>query len=237
MGKIGIITYAYPHLKTEQLIVGLRSQNCTWAWDLKVFALPYTARKGRAVFFSHRPNQANAISPDVLCEAYGIEYKKCLSDTDIDDKCDLYLIAGAGILSSKAVAHKKIINCHPGIIPAVRGLDSFKWSIYHMRPLGNTLHYITDNVDAGEIISVLPTPVFITDSLETLARRHYENEIKLLSSFQSYLDNPHNMYAHLNVQEATMRMPFEVEVKMSRMFDSYKEKYALPYSPLKKQDS
>jgi phosphoribosylglycinamide formyltransferase-1 len=92
------------------------------------------------------------------------------------------------------VRGKKIINCHPGILPAVRGLDAFKWTIYEMKPLGVTLHYIDEEVDSGEIISVIPTPIFITDDLETLARRHYENEIYVLSNFEEYLNRPVNPF-------------------------------------------
>ena len=194
--------------------------------DITVYALPFKKRKSRDVFFSHRPNQSNAVSPKILCNAYGIEYKEVACDTDIDNSCDEYVITGAGILSTDAVKNKKIINCHPGIIPATRGLDAFKWSIYNMRPLGNTLHYINEDVDRGEIIAVLPTPVFITDNLEILARRHYENEIKMLSSYQYYLANPQNDYVDIEMQDATSRMPFDIEVKMADMFEEYKGRYA-----------
>lgn len=225
MGKLGIITYAHPHLKTEQVLMSMISLGqCTE--DIVVYALPFKKRKNREVFFEHRPNQMNAVSSKIICKSYGIEYKECLSDTDIDDQCDKYLITGAGILSANAVKNKKIINCHPGIIPIARGLDAFKWSIYNMQPVGNTLHYIDENVDKGEIITVLPTPVFVTDSLETLARRHYENEIRILSSYQYYMNNPQNDYVDFKVEEATMRMPFEIEIKMSDMFEMYKAKYA-----------
>ena len=225
MGKLGIITYAHSHLKTEQVLLSLISDEKIKK-DITVYALPFKKRNSRDVFFSHRPNQSNAVSPKTLCDAYDIEYKEVSCDTDIDKSCDDYVITGAGILSANAVKGKKIINCHPGIIPATRGLDAFKWSIYNMRPMGNTLHYIDENVDRGEIIAVLPTPVFRTDTLETLARRHYENEIKMLSSYQYYLDNPQNDYADIEMQEATKRMPYDVEVKMADMFEEYKIRYA-----------
>lgn len=225
MGKLGIITYAYQHLKTEQVLLSLISDNKCLK-DISVYALPFKKRKSRDYFFAHRPNQTNAVSPEIICNSYDIEYKEVASDVDIDNFCDEYIITGAGILSADAVKNKKIINCHPGIIPAARGLDAFKWSIYNMRPIGNTLHYIDENVDSGEIIAVLPTPVFCTDTLETFARRHYENEIKMLSSYQYYLDNPQNEYTDIEMQEATMRMPFDVEVKMADMFEEYKARYA-----------
>ena len=66
-----------------------------------------------------------------------------------------------------------------------------------MLPLGVTLHYIDENVDAGEVISVVETPVFASDSLESLARRHYENEIKLLSEFELYMRKPQNLFSQI----------------------------------------
>lgn len=219
--KVGIITYQHRHLKTEQIIMNLIIQG----YHLKVFALPFVQRKKRKVFFLHRPNQNEGVDVQLVCHKYNIEYKKCESDIDIGDECDEYLITGAGILSKEVVDNKKIINCHPGIIPISRGLDAFKWSIYHMRPIGNTLHYIDKNVDKGKIISIITTPVFETDTLETFARRHYEIEIRMLSEYRYFIDNPYNSYKDAKVYEATMRMPYNIEVEMFHMFEKYKELY------------
>ncbi|MEG1895228.1 MAG: formyltransferase family protein, partial [Oscillospiraceae bacterium] len=194
---------------------------------ITVYALPFVSRKAREVFFNHRPCQTAAVAPDILCRGYGLKYVKCQSDTDIDNSCHIYLVAGAGILSPAAVENKKIINCHPGIIPAARGLDSFKWSILNMVPVGNTLHYIDKGVDCGEIITVLPTPVFSTDTLETLARRHYERELQLLSGYRYHLAHPQNDFAALACRNATMRMPIATEKQMVDLFNQYKERFAL----------
>ena len=218
---VGLITYNFPHLKTEQVIENLVYNHK----QLKIYALPFISRKERVVLFHHRPNQTISIAPEVIGEKHGIDFIPCETDLDIDDRCDIYLILGAGILSEKCVKNKKIVNAHPGIIPACRGLDSFKWAIYNKIPLGNTLHYIDENVDSGEIISVVPTTVYKTDSLETLSRRHYENEIKMLSDFESYINKPLNNFAKIQTNEPTRRMGVEIESKMVRMFDEYIDKY------------
>lgn len=217
---IGLITYNFPHLKTEQIVGNLIGNYS----NMKMYALPFVPRKEKATLFHHRPNQTISIVPEVMAKKHNIAFVKCMNDLDIDDDCDIYLILGAGILSEKCVKDKKIINAHPGIIPACRGLDSFKWAIYKDIPIGNSLHYIDENVDAGEIISVIPTTVYKTDSLETLSRRHYENEIRMLSNFESYLKRPVNSYSNIQSDEPTMRMSTEIETKMVRMFDDYVEK-------------
>ena len=52
------------------------------------------------------------------------------------------------------------------------------------------MHFIDENVDSGEIISVAPTDVFHSDTIMTLARRYYENEIATLAKFVYFLENP-----------------------------------------------
>lgn len=47
--KVGIITYQYQHLKTEQVIMNLIIQGC----KLKVYALPFIEKKGKEDIFLH----------------------------------------------------------------------------------------------------------------------------------------------------------------------------------------
>jgi len=223
--KIGLITYHYPHLKTEQVILNFLRRYPPHMFE--IYALPYAQRRNREVLIMHRPPQYKAVAPEVIARAYKIEYKPVKSDVEIPDGYDFYIILGSGILSADFVRGKKIINCHPGILPAVRGLDALKWTIYEMKPLGVTLHYIDEEVDSGEIISVVQTPVFLTDDLETLARRHYENEIWVLSNFQEYLSNPVNPFSGLDSEPPHRRMPLSIEKEMIRKFEEWKNKYSL----------
>ncbi|MGP1561786.1 MAG: formyltransferase family protein [Helicobacteraceae bacterium] len=176
--------------------------------------------------FWHRPAQENSISAEEIALKRGLFYKKCASDKDIDNSCDVYLITGAGIISPECIKGKKIVNCHPGIIPAVRGLDAFKWAILDKKPLGVTLHYIDKEIDEGQIIAVLPTPIYKTDSLLSLAARHYETEIRATANFLRYIKNPTNPYAAIEKGEPRMRMPLAKEKELLRSFDAYLEKFA-----------
>jgi phosphoribosylglycinamide formyltransferase-1 len=220
--NVGLITYNFPHLKTEQLLQYFININDL---NLKIYALPFAERKERVTLFPHRPNQKDAVASEVIAKKHKIPYIKCKSDSDIDNTCELYLILGSGIISSEVIIGKKIINCHPGIIPACRGLDSFKWAIYNMQPLGVTLHYIDEKIDAGEIISIVPTNVYKTDSITTLARRHYEAEINCMANFIYHIKNPNNQYKNMEVIENKMRMPIEKEKELARLFEKYIEKY------------
>lgn len=224
IGKVGIITYDVPHLKTEQVLSGLIIGG--WKTKLMIYSIPFIKRRARVELFQHRPNQNNSILPEIIAQKHDIPYKKCCGDYEISNECDFYLIAGGGILTKECVRGKKIINAHPGIIPSSRGLDSFKWDIYEDKPLGVTLHYIDENVDKGVIISVIPAPVYKGDTLETLARRHYNNEINILSNFVFHLNNPINDFKNIPLCESRKRMGVEFEKKMLEKFPEYIKKWS-----------
>lgn len=220
--KIGIITYDHNHLKSEQVIVPLYNKG----FDIVIYALPFVQRPTREVLFSHRPNQQNAQHPNDIANRLGIDYIRCASDAQIDNCCDLYIVTGAGILSNECVGNKKIINCHPGLIPASRGLDSFKWAIFDFVPIGNTLHFIDHRVDAGEIIYQEKTPLYMSDSIEEFALRHYSCEIEMLSNFYEHLLNKSKIQFDLEEGVAHKRMPLDVETEMLCRFEAYKGKFA-----------
>lgn len=220
MKRLGIITYNINHLKTEQIVLNLLGR-----YELMIYALPFTARPCRKVLFQHRPDQLAAAHPQDICKYHGLPFVLVNHDFEIDNACDLYMVTGAGILSAECLREKRVLNGHPGIIPAARGLDAFKWSIYNSIPLGVTLHYIDRDIDAGQVLSVVPTPIFPTDTLESLARRHYENEIRLLSDFEEYMENPGNPYAGIRPGESMRRMKWEQEEELQKKFELYKEQY------------
>lgn len=135
-----------------------------------------------------------------------------------------------GVLVPEAVIKLgvPIINCYPGIIPNVRGLDAFKWAIYDMLPMGNTLHFIDGAVDIGQPIKIVETPVFSTDhSIGILARRHCKYEINLLSHFDWFLDGDRSEYDFTSQRPAHMRMKRAEENIMISRFQSYFEKYGI----------
>ncbi len=69
--KVGLLSYNYIHLKTEQVFAKLLSKN----FDLKFYLLPFQKRDSRDVFFSHRPNQENSVAVEVLAKSNDIPIK------------------------------------------------------------------------------------------------------------------------------------------------------------------
>jgi len=223
--RVGIITYDMAHLKTEQVVRGLLLRGLR---DMAVFALPFRARPERAVLFAHRPAQFDGAPAREMARAHGLDFVEWDGGAGLG-ACDYYLITGAGILSPEAVRGRRIINAHPGIIPSARGLDSFKWSIRDQVELGVTLHFIDEEVDKGDLISIVRTPLYRTDSLANLARRHYEQEIEMMIHFDAHLAGKGAGQTHDVFPEgpAHMRMPAEAEAEMIAGFDAYKARFQL----------
>lgn len=215
---IGIITYDYYHLKTEQIVHKLLFNHGYAPNNLSLIALPFEARKKRAPLIHHRPAQASAVSTEELAIANRIKFHRNPGDSPLLE-CDYYLITGASILPGELIAGKKVINAHPGLIPAARGLDAFKWSIINKLPLGVTLHYIDEQVDSGEIITMEKTPIYSNDTLESLARRHYELEIDMLANFEFHMQAQKKI--QVQQQKANRRMPPQAEEQLIKMFESY----------------
>ncbi len=218
---LGILTYDYFHLKTEQLV-------CKYIYDNRVkkinlYALPFIKRPKRKVIFSHRPDQSKGVHTKNLETLNKVSFINWDGEKNIGLDCDVFIIAGAGILNIDFAQGKPIINAHPGIIPTTRGLDAFKWAILNGDPLGITLHLIDNEIDKGEIIEIKNTPVFSTDSLQTLSRRHYELEISMLESVIHLLDkrfNPSGIE-----KKSTLRMNNSLEKEMIKNFNVWKEKF------------
>ncbi len=221
--KVGLITYNYPHLKTEQVVTGLMNRED--GTNYVMYALPFKPRKSRSEIIKHRPYQFGGMHTKKLSERYSIPYFKCEKDTDINSKCDYYLILGASLLSVECVRDKKIINCHSGIIPNSRGLDSFKWCIYYDRILGVTLHKIDENIDSGEILAIVKTHRNTSDTIYTLIERHYQNEIKTLVNHFEYMAGCYwKEILELEKNEPTMRMSKTIERETLKRFNYAKRK-------------
>ena len=47
-----------------------------------------------------------------------------------------------------------IINIHPGYLPHFRGCSAVEWSLLEGFPITNTLHYMSEDYDSGDIIGI-----------------------------------------------------------------------------------
>jgi len=219
--KICLLTYDAPHRKTEQVFMGLHKRGIG---PIDFLLMPFIPRTPRAVAIQHRPNQFEGPSPRSLVE-FGRGNVRDYADWPAAlNEYDYFIVCGSNLIEPEFANSGKILNVHSGLIPTVRGLDSFKWAILLGLPMGNTLHRINEEADAGEVIAQFVTPVFQEDDLLTFATRHYENEIWMLTNFDRLIADG-AIIPGLEARDATKRMPLETEERFVRAFDDYKERY------------
>ena len=82
----------------------------------------------------------------------------------------------------KAFANR-VINIHPSLLPAFKGLRAWEQALAAgVAETGCTVHYVNQDIDAGEIIAQQRVPVLPGDSPETLHARIQVAEHELYPS-------------------------------------------------------
>ena len=228
---INVLTYNYPHKKTQDLLFRLISKDYR---NVSVFSTPWIERKNFIPLVPHRPFEFHReatldIYPEKLSKKLGYDYHelKSLDELPIIKKEDFVLIGGAGIIKKELADSKRIINSHPAYLPYVRGLDSMKWSILNDKPLGVTSHIISEEADQGWLIKQSFVPLFEWDTFHSVAVRQYEMEMDLLAS--SVEDFSTASLESLKDDEIPVfrRMPNKLQKEMIEYFPTYLNKQLL----------
>ncbi|MFH1868891.1 MAG: phosphoribosylglycinamide formyltransferase [Candidatus Omnitrophota bacterium] len=98
---------------------------------------------------------------------------------------DIGLICLAGymrLLSGDFIAKykNKILNIHPALLPSFKGAHAIKDALDHgVKITGVTVHFVTEDMDAGPIILQEPVNVQENDTEDTLADRIHKVEHRL----------------------------------------------------------
>ena len=106
-----------------------------------------------------------------------------------ESKTDYIVLAGyLSILTEKFIKKwdKRVINIHPSLLPKFGGKGMYGIKVHEAvikageKESGCTVHFVTNEIDAGEIITNVKVPVLEDDTPETLQKRVLEQEHKLL---------------------------------------------------------
>lgn len=112
-------------------------------------------------------------------EDYDLELVKILKSR----KVELVILAGfMRIVTSVLIKEfpMRIMNIHPALLPAFPGLNVQKKALeYGVKFSGCTVHFVTEDVDAGPIIIQAVVPVYENDTEETLRERILEQEHRI----------------------------------------------------------
>ncbi len=105
-----------------------------------------------------------------------IEYLK-------EQKIDFVVLAGyMRLLSSHFINQypSKIINIHPALLPSFKGLHGIRDAFeYKVKVTGVTVHFVSEEMDAGAIIAQETVLISPKDTLETLSEKIHKVEHKL----------------------------------------------------------
>jgi phosphoribosylglycinamide formyltransferase-1 len=96
---------------------------------------------------------------------------------------DLVVLAGfMRILSDGFIKHfhKRLINIHPSLLPAYKGLNTHQRAIDDNETVhGASVHFVDIELDSGPVVIQATVPVLKTDTSERLAARVLEQEHKI----------------------------------------------------------
>ncbi len=99
---------------------------------------------------------------------------------------DLVVLAGfMRILTSEFVSYyaNRLINVHPSLLPKHKGLHTHRRAIEEGdTTTGATVHWVTEELDSGNIIRQIEVPIQTDDSEDSLQRRVLEAEHTLYPS-------------------------------------------------------
>ncbi len=125
--------------------------------------------------------------PYKVVERKGFSSKENFEKAMVDElkKADVELVILAGfmrILSPYFIRSfpMRIINIHPSLTPAFRGVNAQKQAIeYGVKITGCTVHFVTEELDSGPVIVQACVPVLEDDTEESLSERilYYEHRV------------------------------------------------------------
>ncbi len=117
------------------------------------------------------------------------DFDKKIIDVLKTHNIDLIVLAGyTKILSSELINafNNKIINIHPSLLPLFGGKGMYGQKVHEavlksgVKETGCTVHFVTQEVDAGPIILQKKIPVLSSDTIETLSKKVLGEEHSLL---------------------------------------------------------
>jgi phosphoribosylglycinamide formyltransferase-1 len=112
-------------------------------------------------------------------DSYDVALAELLRKRDIDLVClaGFMRVLGPPMLQA---FRDRILNIHPSLLPSFPGLDAQRQALeYGVAVSGATVHFVTDGLDDGPIVSQVAVPVRVDDSVESLASRILSEEHRI----------------------------------------------------------
>lgn len=157
--------------------------------DLPVQIVGVISNKADA-YALKRANNANIITAIIDKDEQGKRYtrqgfEQRALDQLQDWQPDLIVLAGFMRILTPDFIHGvpcPMINLHPSLLPHYKGLDTHQRVLQAGETLhGCSVHWVTPELDAGEVIAQAVTPILQSDTLDSLQSRVHGLEHQLLA--------------------------------------------------------
>lgn len=147
----------------------------------------YVACNHKGVQATERAEKAGVAYGIYTQKEYGTRQaqQEAIANRLLEEKVDLVVCAGwdrVFIPGFVDTFDGRVINIHPSLLPAFGGgLHAIRDALeYGVKVTGCTVHFLTDELDAGPIISQAAVPVLEDDNEESLGARIHAEEHRLL---------------------------------------------------------
>ena len=100
---------------------------------------------------------------------------------------DFIVLAGFLLVIPDFLIHEydhRMINLHPALLPKFGGMGMYGHHVHEAvkaagdTETGMTIHWVSDEIDGGAIISQFSTPLLPTDTVDDIARKEHELEMQ-----------------------------------------------------------
>lgn len=111
------------------------------------------------------------------------EFDQAIAGELLKNHVELVVLAGFMRIVTQALIgpfRNRIMNIHPALLPAFRGLDAQKQALdYGAKIAGATVHFVDEGMDTGPVIIQAAVPVAEDDTIDTLTARILKQEHKI----------------------------------------------------------
>lgn len=98
--------------------------------------------------------------------------------------CKNILLFYSRIITTPLIEDLHVYNIHPTILPSFKGVSGFRESTNHgSKFIGATLHKVNEEIDSGEILAQIVTPILYEDTFEDLQRVSHFQKVYLTLLF------------------------------------------------------
>ena len=136
---------------------------------------------------------------ELICQRYDIPYHEVDNINDVDSidllqsfRCDVLVVLGWGqILGPEALRQATIgvVGAHASLLPRNRGSAPVNWAIINgEHETGNSLIWLEEGVDAGQLIDQRSFPITSYDSCTTVYDKVAESNLQMMLNLLRQLE-------------------------------------------------